>query len=185
VRLFAALDVPPAVRSALAAWARAAVGADGRLRLVAAESLHATLVFVGERADPEPVAAALASALTPPPPAPLLSVAAPLWLSPRRPHVLTVALEDPSGGLARIQAAVLDAFVREAGHEVRGSARAFRPHVTVARVRGRLRPFELPAPPAVDFHPPAVTLYRSILNTSPPGPAVYEAMASVPLSTLS
>ena len=179
MRLFAALDLPLEVRTTLAAWAASAVGRDERLRLVRAESLHVTLVFLGERPEPEPVAGALTSALDPLPPAPPLSVGGPLWLSPRRPHVLTVALEDPSGGLAEIQAAVLDAMVRSAGHEA--ETRRFRPHVTVARVRGRLRPFELPAPPALEFSPPAVTLYRSVLGR---GPASYEAMASVPLSTL-
>jgi len=179
MRLFAALDLPVDVRTTLAAWAASAVGRDERLRLVREESLHVTLVFLGERPEPEPAAAALTSALDPAPPAPPLCVDGPLWLSPRRPHVLTVALEDPSGGLASIQAAVLDAMVRSAGHEA--EQRRFRPHVTVARVRGRLRPFELPAPPALEFSPPAVTLYRSVLGR---GPASYEAMASVPLSTL-
>jgi RNA 2',3'-cyclic 3'-phosphodiesterase len=179
VRLFAALDLPVDVRTALAAWAASAVGRDDRLRLVREDSLHVTLVFLGERPEPEPAVAALTSALDPAPPSPPLSVDSPLWLSPRRPHVLTVALEDPSGGLTEIQAAVLDAMVRSAGHEA--EKRRFRPHVTVARVRGRLRPFELPAPPALEFSPPAVTLYRSVLGR---GPASYEAMASVALSTL-
>jgi 2'-5' RNA ligase len=179
VRLFAALDLPVDVRTTLAAWAATTVGRDERLRLVAEQSLHVTLVFLGERPDPGPVAAALTSSLAPAPAAPQLSVDAPLWLSPRHPHVLTVALADPSGGLARIQAAVLDAMVRSAGHDA--ERRAFRPHVTVARIRGRLRPFELPAPPALEFRPPAVTLYRSVLGR---GPASYESVASVPLSTL-
>jgi 2'-5' RNA ligase len=182
VRLFVALDLPLGVRTTLAAWAASAVGRDDRLRLVREESLHVTLVFLGERPDPAPAAAALTGALDPPPGAPELAVDGALWLSPRRPHVLTVGLADPSGALAVIQAAVLDAMVRGAGHEA--EQRRFRPHVTVARVRGRLRPFELPALPSLDFHPPAVTLYRSVLNTSPPAPASYEAVASVRLSTL-
>jgi 2'-5' RNA ligase len=147
---------------------------------VAEESLHVTLVFLGEQPDAGPAANALIAALQPVPAAPRLRVGDPLWLSPRRPHVLTVGLEDPSGGLARIHAAVLEAMVREAGHEA--GARAFRPHVTVARVRGRIRPFELPGPPPLEFQPPAVTLYRSRLGR---GPARYEQVASVPLSTLS
>ena len=179
MRLFAALDLPVDVRTTLAGWAASSVGGDERLRLVPADSLHVTLVFLGERPDADAAAAALPAVLGPAPP---LTVDGPLWLSPRRPHVLTAALADPSGGLARIQSAVLEAMVRSAGHEAEG--RRFRPHVTVARVRGRLRPFELPAPPALEFLPPAVTLYRS--NLSPPtrGPARYEAVASVPLSTL-
>jgi RNA 2',3'-cyclic 3'-phosphodiesterase len=180
VRLFVALDLPADVRAALARWARSAVGGDDRLRLVGEESLHATLVFLGERPSAEPAAAALVGALDPPPAAPALSADGALWLAPRRPHVLTVGLVDPSGELARIQAAVADALVRDAGHE--RDQRRFRPHVTVARVRGRLRPFELAAPPSQPFHPTAVTLYRSLLGR---GPATYEAMASVPLSTLS
>jgi 2'-5' RNA ligase len=182
VRLFVALDLPAAVSAELAAWARSAVGDDERLRLVAADSMHLTLIFLGERPECEPAAAALGAALDPAPPSPSLTAGDALWLAPRRPHVLTVALEDPSGGLARMQAAVADAMVRSAGHEP--ERRRFRPHVTVARVRRRLRPFDLPAPPLLDFHPPSVTLYRSVLNTSPPGPASYQAIASVPLSTL-
>jgi 2'-5' RNA ligase len=182
MRLFVAVDLPLPIRSTLAAWAASAVGRDDRLRLVREDSLHVTLVFLGERPEPDPAAAALTGALDPPPGAPALAVDGPLWLAPRRPHVLTVGLTDPSGGLGEIQAAVLNAMVREAGHEA--ERRRFRPHVTVARVRGRLRPFELPAPPSIDFHPPAVTLYRSVLHTSPPAPASYEAIASVPLSTL-
>ena len=180
MRLFAALDLPPPIRRELAAWARSTVGSDDRLRLVAEESLHVTLVFLGERQEAEPAANALAAALKPVPASPRLRVDGPLWLSPRRPHVLTVGLDDPSGGLARIHAAVLEAMVREAGHEA--GARAFRPHVTVARVGGRIRPFELPAPAPLEFEPSAVTLYRSRLGR---GPATYERVASVSLSTLS
>ncbi|TML05678.1 MAG: RNA 2',3'-cyclic phosphodiesterase [Actinobacteria bacterium] len=178
MRLFVALDLPLAVRTSLGAWAAQAVGRDDRLRLIDERSLHLTLVFLGERPDAGAATTALDAALDSPP-APPLTVDSPLWLAPRRPHVLTVSLADPSGGLARIQADVLDAMVRDAGHE--GERRSFRPHITVARVRGRLRPFELPAPPSMEFHPPSVTLYRSVLAS---GPASYEAMASVALSTL-
>lgn len=178
MRLFVALDLPLAVRTSLGAWAGQAVGRDDRLRLIDERALHVTLVFLGERPDATAATTALHAALDSPP-APPLAVDSPLWLAPRRPHVLTVGLADPSGGLARIQADVLDAMIRDAGHE--GERRRFRPHITVARVRGRLRPFDLPAPPSLEFHPPAVTLYRSILGR---GPASYEAVASVPLSTL-
>jgi 2'-5' RNA ligase len=181
VRLFAALDLPLEVRTTLAAWAASAVGRDERLRLVAADSLHVTLVFLGERPDAGAAGLALRSAGLAP--SPRVTVDGPLWLSPRRPHVLTVALADASGGLGRIQSAVLEAMVRSAGHEAEG--RRFRPHVTVARVRGRLRPFELPAPPSLEFHPPSVTLYRSVRGRGRAGSVSYEAMASVPLSTLS
>jgi RNA 2',3'-cyclic 3'-phosphodiesterase len=178
VRLFVALDLPADVRSGLARWAREEVGDNDGLRLVREESLHATLAFIGEREDSRAVAAALVSALDRPS-VPPLRIDGALWLSPRRPHVLTVALADPSGGLARIQAAVVEALVREAG--LRPERRPFTPHVTVARVRGRMRPFEVVAPPSVEFLPGSVTLYRSVLGRAP---ASYESLASVPLSTL-
>lgn len=179
MRLFVALDLPADVRAGLARWAREEVGDNDGLRLVREESLHATLVFIGERDDPSAIAAALAPALEAPVPAPPLHLDGVLWLAPRRPHVLTVALADPTGGLARIQAAVSGALVRDAGLDA--EARRFTPHVTVARVRGRMRPFEVVAPPSVEFRPGSVTLYRSRLGR---GPAQYEPVSSVPLSTL-
>jgi len=182
VRLFAALDLPEPVRTTLAAWAASQVGRDERLRLVEPDSLHVTLVFLGERPDPDAATTALHAALDPPPPAPPLVIDGPLWLAPRRPHVLTVALEDPSGGLTRIHEAVLEAMVRSAGHEAEG--RRLRPHVTVARVRGRLRPFELTSPAPLEFRPSAVTLYQSVLGRGRVGSVSYEPVASVPLSTL-
>ncbi|MDX6655235.1 MAG: 2,3-cyclic 3-phosphodiesterase [Solirubrobacteraceae bacterium] len=178
MRLFVALDVPPGVRAALASWAHETVGEDERLRLIAVESLHATLVFLGERPDAEApqlseaVMGAVGEA------APPLVVDGPLWLSPRRPHVLAARLADPSGGLARTHAALLEALGREP------EPRPLLPHVTVARVRGRVRPFKVPAPPAIEFAGTAVTLYRSILNPAHAGPARYEPLASVSLSTL-
>jgi 2'-5' RNA ligase len=179
-RLFVAAEIGEPDRAALVDWAREAVGDDRGMRVVAPEQVHLTLAFLGHRSPEEIPALGEVVASFADRPAPALRTAGALWLSPRRPHVLTVGLEDPSGALARIHAAVLEAMVREAGHEA--ERRAFRPHVTVARVRGRLRPFELPAPPPLEFEPSAVTLYRSRLGR---GPATYERVASVPLSTLS
>ncbi len=168
MRLFVALEPPAGVRAALGAWAEAAVGDDPGLRLVAPEALHLTLVFLGERAPgdaavlgPE-LARALGRTRRPPRDAHAL---APLWLAPRRPHVLTVAVADPSGTLAELAGRVRDACGRALpGWEPEG--RAFRPHVTVARVRRdqRTRPRELPALPAAACAPwttGGVTLLRS------------------------
>ena len=48
----------------------------------------------------------------------------PLWLSPRRPHVLTVAVADPSGRLAELQARVSAALEAGVGHESSGAGGA-------------------------------------------------------------
>jgi 2'-5' RNA ligase len=100
------------------------------------------------------------------------------WLPvPRRPRVLAVDLQDPSGGLREVQEVVASAVGEAIGWEP--EHRAFRPHVSVARVRrGGRPPRDLPEPPQLEFTVPAVTLYRSELGG---GPARYRALASVAL----
>lgn len=173
VRLFVAADLPDDVRAALAAWRPS----DGALRPVAPEYLHVTLCFLGSVAESlvEPVGAATVACAAPVGP---LAVGGGLWLPPRRPRVLAVALEDPEGRLGEVQAAVSSAMERVAGY--RPEVRPFLPHVTVARVRrGEKAPRgELAPPPEVRFAPTALTLYRSHL--SPKG-ARYEALAGVEL----
>jgi len=175
LRLFVALDLPAGVRSELAAWCDRA--APDLVRRVPAGNLHLTLAFLGSRSKDEADAVA---ALLPKFAAPLgaLSTAGALWLPPRRPGVLTVAL----GADERLPAlhAALVAGLREAiGFET--EARAYRPHVTVGRVprEARLRPPPLDAPPALTFAAPALTLYRS---RTQPGGARYEALASLELT---
>jgi 2'-5' RNA ligase len=173
VRLFVAAELPDDVRAALAAWRPR----DGALRAVHQAGLHVTLCFLGWRDETrvgEIGAAATACAA----PVGALSVQAGLWLPPRRPRVLAVALDDPHHRLAALQQRVSDAMVKAAGYEP--EARPFLPHVTVARVRrGERAPRgDLPAPPALRFVPTALTLYRSRLGRQG---ARYEPLASAPL----
>jgi len=92
LRLFVAVDLPQDVRGALAGWATR-VAPDG-VQPVRAENLHLTLAFLGSRSQHE---ADTVAALLPGLARPLdtLSTAGALWLSPRRPTVLTVALARP------------------------------------------------------------------------------------------
>ena len=181
-RLFAAVDLPGTVREALAGWAVDAVGGLDALRLVPAERLHVTLVFLGWREEDavEAIGDLVVRRQASPVP---LAVGEPLWLAPRRPHVLTLTLEDRAGELARLQGEVSEALRAGAGHEP--EARAFRPHVTVARVRGgaRVRPaaVALPEPPRAAFAAEALTLYRSRLAR---GGSRYEAVARLALPPL-
>jgi RNA 2',3'-cyclic 3'-phosphodiesterase len=185
-RLFVALDLPADVRASLGAFGRAAAGADQALRAVAEDDLHATLLFLGHRALDEVDLAAeavrdAASGVV----APALELGTPRWLSPRRPHVLSVELEDRGGALAALQAAVQVALVDALG--LVPDDRRYLPHVTVARVRRGAPPRrDLPAvtgwvgsDPAA-FAGEAVTLYRSHLGR---GPARYEPLGRVPLVT--
>ncbi|HKE80384.1 MAG TPA: RNA 2',3'-cyclic phosphodiesterase [Solirubrobacteraceae bacterium] len=180
-RLFAALELPGSVRTQLADFGRAAAGNDEALRPVAEDSLHLTLAFLGHRAleevDPAREAVRSVEAVAPP-----LALGGALWLAPRRPHVLTVALEEGDGTLAALRADVVDRLA--AAVPWRPEERPFRPHVTVARVRRGWRPRvrDLPDPPQASFSGEAVVLFRSHLGG---GPARYEALERVALSRIS
>ena len=127
------------------------------LRPLAADALHVTLVFLGEQAAADaPVIAGAVAGLGRP--VGELRVTGEAWLPPRSPGVLVADLAAADGRLAALQSAVATALAP--WHEA--DPRAFRPHVTVARVRGRLRPgARAPAPPPAAFAPAALVLYRS------------------------
>ena len=180
---------------AVAASARAAGSSRGALRLLDAQSLHLTLCFLGNR--PVEEIDALAGALAPCiERACELSVGAPLWLPPRRPHALAVEIQDRDGQLRRVHQRVTEALCEASAW--RPERRRFRAHVTLARVRGGLgsrRPRDgavdvapgrsrprrasleqaLPATPLLSFAAQRIVLYRSWLASDG---ASYEALAS-------
>lgn len=177
-RLFAALELPAGLRARLAAFGRDAADGDFALRGVAADTVHLTLVFLGHRAldEVEPAGAAIAGVGAP---APSLELGEALWLAPRRPHVLTVAVHD-RGGLAALHAVVL-ARLREALPAWEPDTRPLRPHVTVARVRRGARPRTdgLPPVPSGAWRGTTLVLFRSHLGG---GPARHEPLARAELA---
>jgi 2'-5' RNA ligase len=205
-RLFVAVDPPAPACERLHEWARvvadsarAAGRARGSLRVLDAQSLHLTLCFLGSRpvGEIDALAAALAACAAHPCG---LSVGAPVWLPPRRPHALAVEIHDRDGELCLMRERVSEAL--RVVSTWQPERRRFRPHVTLARVRGaapgvrrprgahgvtsdrsgadrRARELELPATPPIDFVPEAIVLYRSWL--APEGSS-YEALASIGLS---
>jgi 2'-5' RNA ligase len=172
-RLFAALELPAAVRAQLADFGRSAAGNDSALRPVAEESLHLTLAFLGHRAldEIDPARDAVRGVESDAPPLALGDV---LWLAPRRPHVLTVALDDADGTLAALHRSVVERLADALPWQP--EERPFRPHVTVARVRRGRRPRtrDLPEAPRGSFSGEAVVLFRSHLGGR--GPARYEVL---------
>ena len=173
LRLFAALELPGEAVAALEALRFD----EDVWRRVASSSLHVTLAFLGatEREVLPAVRGAIDSVA---PRAVRLKLAAALLLPPRRPHVLTVALEDPDAALAALQGEVASALAATGAFSP--ESRPFRPHVTVGRVRPRVRSpraVELPVP-RLEFHATAVTLFSSV---TAPGGARYEPLASVSL----
>jgi 2'-5' RNA ligase len=180
-RLFAALELPADVRAGLGAFGREAAARDRALRPTREDALHLTLAFLGHRAldeiDParEAVRAVAGS------PAPVLSLAGPLWLAPRRPHVLTVGLGEADGVLAALQATLVERLAGALPWEP--EARPFRAHITVARVRREWRPRidDLPEAPQATFTAGAVVLFRSHLGGG--GPSRYEPLERVQLAS--
>jgi 2'-5' RNA ligase len=185
VRLFVALSLPETVRAAVAEWGAEELG-DPALRPVAAESLHITLAFLGQReeGEVEPIAAAMAAAAGPAASIELLDpVSRP---SGRRPAFF--ALPARSEGAEALQGGLEEQLVAVGLYEP--EKRPFWPHVTVARVRseGRgsrrpmavsRRPGSLPGALAKPFLGVRMTLYRSELQ---PRGARYVPLAQVELS---
>jgi 2'-5' RNA ligase len=175
-RLFAALDLPEPVRDTLAGWARDVVGDREELRLLTPESLHVTLCFLGGRpeADVARIGELVAACAGP---VGGLALGEALWFAPRRPRVLAAGVVDSDGSLAALQGRVADALAAGAGFEP--EARPYRPHVTVARVRGGARVYpEALEPPPLGFDGAAVTLYRSHPGR---GGARYEPVSRTPV----
>jgi 2'-5' RNA ligase len=182
VRLFVALDLPEAVRGALARWAGQLAAADPALRAVKAKSIHVTLCFLGNRpvSAIDAIGAACADAVR----LPVFELATGglVGLPPDRARVLAAAIEDRSRGLYRLQARLAIALAQAGAY--RPERRPFTPHVTLARVNGRgsrdsarahgRAGQRLLAP--VPFTASSVTLFSS---TPEPGGSAYKPLRSV------
>jgi 2'-5' RNA ligase len=178
LRLFVALELPRAVRAALAEFCAAA--ADPAVwRAIAPESLHVTLAFLGHRPPADVAAIEPVLAVEDGGPAPRLRLGGGLLLPPRRPRVLSAALEDPDETLAALQARLSDGLASAGVYAP--EKRPFRAHVTVARLRPRARPPRriVADPEPLAFDAPAVTLYVSRQDASG---ARYEALRRASLA---
>jgi len=184
VRAFIALPLPDHLRSRAADAADALLGglADkGRtaaLRRVPPDNMHITLRFLGEAEQTD--LSGLSEHLT------VIAAATPAFdyrlagtialPGPRRPKVLAAAVA-PCRPLRELAGAVETAVTAEG---FAGERRAFRAHVTLARVRAR-RPPRLPARlPAIEATGRAeeMVLYRSDPDA---GGQVYTAVRRMPL----
>jgi len=178
-RLFVALELPEAARGALERWRGSELSDLPGLRLLASESLHLTLCFIGWRQVAQIDAIARACGVVKRVDAAELRLGRAAWLPSRRPRVLAVELEDVHGSLATVQSTLSRAL--EEGGWYEPERRPFLPHVTVARVSKYARPPRrpLPAPPSLALRGSCVTLYRSRLGR---GGARYEAVEKISLN---
>lgn len=180
MRLFVALTVPATVRHEVVA-ALGGLPDDDRLAWTRPDGWHATLAFLGdvEDADTDAVARAVASGVAEAATGPVaVTVGTPRTLARGRALVLTLR-DEPDGALARLGEAIQHA-VDDAGIPVQH--RAVRPHLTLARSRGRRRvPDEVlhaVAVPALGWTVDAVAVVASVRGA---GPAHYPTRATVPL----
>jgi RNA 2',3'-cyclic 3'-phosphodiesterase len=180
-RLFVALELTASARDILTRWRGAPLREISALRPVPAEHLHVTLCFLGSRPVGEIDDIAAACGVVAGEPVVSSRFGEAVWLPRRRPGVLAVGLEDDSGGVARVQAALASALV--AGGWYAPESRPFFAHVTAARVSAkgeRFRPPRLAPPPAAEVRCSRVTLYRSRLGSSG---ARYEPLVTVELGS--
>lgn len=179
MRLFVAVDVPErerrALARALAPWREALPGA----RWSPPENWHVTLKFLGSVAPGLRgwVGEALATAARAAGPFATRLTAMGAFPSSRRARVLWAGLADPHGRFEALSSALDAALEREFAPE----ARAFTPHLTVARFREQvaLDPAVLAVDvPGAEFEVGELVLYRSVLQRPH---ARYEPIERFPL----
>jgi 2'-5' RNA ligase len=184
-RLFVALDLPEELRTGIVAWGSSELR-DRALRVVAPESLHVTLAFLGYLPEREierlgKIVRGLGAT------APTLRLENPV-AKPSLRRARLLALPAIAPGAAPLQRELEQKLVAERLHKP--EKRPFWPHVTVARVksagRGSRRPAAVERPPGAlpkRLLEPAlcvrVTLYRSVLQ---PQGSRYTPLAQVELS---
>lgn len=180
MRLFVAVPVPADVRRAVVT-ALGDLPDDDRLAWTRPEGWHATLAFLGDVEDVgiDAVARAVEAGVAADGGGPVtVALGGPRTLA--RGRALVVDLHDaPDGALARLGEAIQHA-IAAAGIPVQ--PRVVRPHLTLARSRGR-RPVPdallgAVAVPSLDWTVSAVAVVESVRGA---GPARYPTRATVPL----
>jgi 2'-5' RNA ligase len=167
IRAFLAVQIgPDARRAAAVAARRLSREVRGReVRWARPETYHLTLRFLGEIAEEQavPLAARVAETVADLAPFELKLGALTAFPSPRRPRVVAVTVEPEAPLLAlarRVEAAVIHAGLP-------GEERAFRPHLTLGRVRDRAHPDLGAAEPIASkpFRVAEVVLFASDLRS--------------------
>jgi 2'-5' RNA ligase len=173
LRLFVACDPPREVETRVREWQRRLLAARPELRFAGA--LHVTLCFLGsvdEGRLPD-VTAALHGLTIPALPSGLGDA----FFLPQgaRKRVVAVRVEDPSGGLVRLQRDMSAALAHKRVYEP--ERRPWLPHLTVARFRRPGAAFSLQNVNVETFGLPSVVLYSSVLEKDG---AVHSPLATYP-----
>jgi len=179
VRAFVAVFPPPEVRAALARAARG-LPVTGKIRLTPPANVHLTLKFLGDvpREDLAGVAEALESLRERHEPFEAGISGFGAFPSPKKARVLWAGVGEGADGL-RALARDVEESLEPLGFGREG--RAYVPHLTLGRARGRPAALEVPeaTPPVPGFHVRAVELVESVLGGAG---ARYSTLAAYPLS---
>jgi 2'-5' RNA ligase len=179
IRAFFALPLSESAEAELHHYARGLQAQLSRqpLRWIKPENFHITLAFLGDVPEQQllklqSIAQHVACNHSPD----WLQFSRLAWLpSPHRPKVLVVEPEE-NGRLYNVQADLAQCL-RKKGFAV--DHRRFRPHISLARVKGRLSPVSLHEPlPPIDLPMDELVLFSSRLT---PGGAIYTPLNIAPL----
>lgn len=184
MRLFIAVNLPPAVRDAIYADAEPLRAATNAVRWVAPSALHVTLKFLGEQDESlvDPLRGAIESVARRHAPVSVETMEVGAFPNFRRPRVVWVgmtgerALQSLAGDIDRALTAL----------GIPAESRQFRAHLTLGRVKSELQAAEATAVAAAaktyrgsrGFAVQTVDLMRSELG---PGGSRYSVVAAVPL----
>lgn len=185
IRSFIAIELPDEVRGALSQIQERLRESAGGVRWVQPASIHLTLKFLGDirPEQVEPIAVAAAGVVEGEPPFSLGLSGLGAFPNPRRPRVVWAGLEGDVERLGRLQARLEGAleplgFPRE--------QRAFRPHLTLGRVKDPRRPpdlsralAELTVPACNSFDVHEILVYKSDLR---PTGAIYTKLQHLPFA---
>jgi RNA 2',3'-cyclic 3'-phosphodiesterase len=135
-RMFCAFELPEAVRKGISEHSRKVRDAvpDATASWSRPENIHLTVKFFGnvDQAKVPAISAAAARVVKDFSPVQIEVGKTGVFPRPSRPQVLWIGTEDSSGGLAKLQKQLEDEFAREGFAK---EDRAFRPHLTIARIR--------------------------------------------------
>ena len=142
LRLFVAIDLPDSARSYLAQVQCDLRAYDLKVRWVAPEDIHLTLLFLGD--TPEhltgPIGAAMTSAMAELAPFQLAVKGLGVFPSYKRPRVVWSGVGGAVAAAAAVKKAIESNLRRLAGLTYRPERRTFKPHLTLGRAKGPIAP---------------------------------------------
>lgn len=142
-RTFIAVETGPEIRAAAAALQQTLAKTGAAVKWAAPETMHVTLLFLGEVDDRElhAVCRAVQEVAATEPPFPLRVSGVGAFPTPRRPKVLWAGITEGAENLKRLYDK-LEARLVEGG-SYRKEERGFTPHLTLGRVRGEADGFAI------------------------------------------